>query len=396
LTPQSDSKREEIRGDRSIIVVSDLHLALDTPEHTSPTADFSRFLSFIQSLFNGEGNAGNPEVMVDGKPRKLLTPEKIILLGDILDLESPRDDTWASVLMDSFPTICSLFQFLLSRGTEIVYVAGNHDNEIAEFEGVFSVSGSGNLKIIRRHWPDDHDLSEKNEKLYRGIEIGDHSYFFMHGQQFDLLFNAVGVFQNYPGWVSKNYMLFRENPGIKWLFRALFGVSLVYVLAKSLEFITTFLDGVMYFLLGISLVIIMFSIEPSTFRRLWDGISMKQNVKTDSIHTIIDGGFWKVDIGKNILADTVVFGHTHVADDSKKRYVQTHKKRFINSGSWGDADRNNTFVYIDTEGPVLFCWPEKKDLPEQIPATPTGAARAIAIPISSFTLWMRNHFWGRG
>jgi UDP-2,3-diacylglucosamine pyrophosphatase LpxH len=396
MKPQSDSKTEEICDDLSIIVVSDLHLALATQEHTSPYEEFSRFLTFIQSLYDGEGTAGNPEVMVDGKARKLLAPEKIILLGDILDLESPRDNTWASVLMDSFPTICTLFQFLLSRGTEIVYVAGNHDNEIAEFEGVFSVSGSGNLKIIKRHWPDDYDPGKDQEKLYKGIKIGDHSYFFMHGQQFDLLFKAVGVFQNYPGWVSKNYMLFREYPEIKWFFRALFGVSLVYVLANYLEFITTFLDGVMYFLLGVSLVIIMFSIEPSTFRRFWDVISMKQNVKTDSIRTIIDGGFWKVDIGKNILADTVVFGHTHIADDSKGRYLKTHKKRFINSGSWGDADQNNTFVYIDAEGPVLFCWPEKKDLPEQIPTTPTGGARALAIPISSFTLWMRNNFWGRG
>jgi UDP-2,3-diacylglucosamine pyrophosphatase LpxH len=165
-------------------------------------------------------------------------------------------------------------------------------------------------------------------------------------------------------------------------------------------------DWVMYFVFGLSLVIILFSIEPSTFRKFWDGISRRQKVKTESIQTIIDNGFWKEDLGKNILADTIVFGHTHVADDSKAKYLQKpHERRFINSGSWGDLGKENTFVYIDAEGPVLFSWPElpegalpewKEDmLPEQI-SSPTGDAKGIGIPISSITRWMRKNFWGRG
>lgn len=462
MEPASNPQKLILHSNRSIIVVSDLHLGLSTDDHQSPTADFSVFLQFIQSLFLGGPIVPNHQVTVDEKSRKLLPPEKIILLGDIIDLWSPRDDSRASVLQDVYPLIHPLNKFLSTldrellsvRGNknedevkfEIVYIAGNHDDEIAEFGGSYgpglfhsttprseSPDREGphdknivastifrNLTIANRHWPPDFmckdrkklytgiqdDTCKDEEKLYTGIQVGNHSYFFMHGQQFDLLFNVAGVFKNYPGWVSKNYMLFRTHPEIKWFFRALFGLSLVYVVAKSLDLISTMFDWVMYFVFGLSLVIILFSIEPSTFRKFWDGISRRQKVKTESIQTIIDNGFWKEDLGKNILADTIVFGHTHVADDSKAKYLQKpHERRFINSGSWGDLGKENTFVYIDAEGPVLFSWPElpegallewKEDmLPEQI-SSPTGDAKGIGIPISSITRWMRKNFWGRG
>lgn len=389
---------------RSVIVVSDLHLALDTCEHESPVDDFSDFIAFIQGLFLGGGTAGSPLVMVDEKPKRLFPPEKIILLGDIVDLWSPRNNSRASVLMDTFPVICPFVQFLSALGAEIVYVAGNHDDEIADFEDSFSVSGAGRLTILKRHWPTDSIESADGVKQYPGIKIGDHSYFFMHGHQFDLLFRAVGVLQNYPGWVSKNYTLFRENPGIKWFFRALLGATAIYAAAHAIFDITISNDWAIYILFGISLVIVLFSLNPYYFRKFWDIISGRKKSKDESIETLIENGFWKKDLGDNILADTVVFGHTHYPDDSKDRYlVDPINKRFINSGCWGDkinfngkiVNRENTFVYIDAEGPVLFKW-QKGGPPKQISMTLTGHFAGAGPSVSSITYWVRQNIWGRG
>ena len=387
-------KTEKIPDDQSVIVVSDLHLGLEKREQAS--ADFSDFLEFLKRLVPG-GTGGDPEVMVNDKPKKLLAPAKIILLGDIVDLWSPRDNNRASVFADSYPIIQSLLAF----PAEIVYVAGNHDDEITEIEGSFPVSSPGKLTIIKRHYPDSPP-GRDGIKKHCGIPIGNHRYFFMHGQQFDLLFNVAGLLQNYPGWVAKNYSLFREHPGFKGLFWALFGLSIVYlVLANIILMITTILNGVMYFLLGLSMIIVLFSIEPTTFRSFWDRISLRKNTKTETIETIIEAGFWKKEAGDNILADVVVFGHTHIADDSKDRYLQIHHKRFINSGSWGDEmmktsdgrgmSGKNTFVYIDAEGPVLFRWPDQRPLPEQIRTTFTGDP-ARTVPLTSpIKLWMRRN-----
>ena len=426
MTKESKLEGERIPEDRSVIVISDLHLALDTCEqhdrefHDSPPADLPKFLSFIKLLVQ----SGGIELSISGRQKKLLPPTKIILLGDIIDLWSPRNNSRGSVISDSF----YLIQFLLDLDSEVVYVAGNHDDEIADYKGSFPINPRGKLTIINRRWPSSKDKHDR----YTGIHIGTHSYFFMHGQQFDTLFNFTGVFQNYPGWVSKNYTMFRENKTIKWIFRLLFVGSLFYIIiVHGLNVIPPLsawletIDWLIYILFGISLVIFMFSIEPSTFRRFWDKISLRDFVKNDSIQQIVEGGFWKRTLGDNITADTIVFGHTHFADDSKDRYSPEYHKRFVNSGSWGDMEENddgeilqkqNTFVYIDAEGPILFRWPEGGTLPEKINETTTGDSdeellskgresdvrqrldfenekRSVKGKVK---IWMREHIWQRG
>ena len=428
MTAESKIEGERIPEDRSVIVISDLHLALDTCEqhdrefHDSPPADLPKFLSFIKLLVQ----SGGIELSISGRQKKLLPPAKIILLGDIIDLWSPRNNSRGSVISDSF----YLIQSLLDLDSEVVYVAGNHDDEIADYKGSFPLSPSGKMTIINRRWPSYKD----ENKRFKGINIGKHTYFFMHGQQFDTLFNFAGIFQNYPGWVSKNYTMFRDNQTIKWGFRMLFGGSLLYIIISRLNLLPPTLDWLktidrlMYILFGLSLVIFLFSIEPSTFRKYWDKISVRNIVKNDSIEEIVKGGFWKEKLGNNIVADTIVFGHTHFVDDSKDRYIDEYNKRFINSGSWGDmietedgeiVQQPNTFVYIDEEGPLLFRWPEGGNLPEWIRKTTTGGydreeivkdrelaveqkkhIDGLRIPRRSVQemakLWMRKHIMQRG
>jgi predicted phosphodiesterase len=398
MTPNPHDAPENIPGDRSVIVVSDHHLGLSGQDNVG--RHFADFLRYVRTLRPRGDPEGGRTVLVDGRERELYSPEKVILLGDIVDFESPRKNSRASVLADCAP----VFPALASLPAEIVYVTGNHDDEISDMAGDYHDILPRNLTIARRHYP-EYGHTTRGSRKYTGISIGEKRYFFMHGQQFDLLFKTVGIFQDYPSWVAKNYQLFRDNPYLVWFFRAL----LVLTLASVLFSFTTPLGSVVPVLLGISLVIVVFSIEPLMLRGFWDSINRRKKTRTDTIETIVEQGFWKHEAGANVLADVIVFGHTHIADDSKGRYQEKYHKRFINSGAWGDVktrtrdgsaeSETNTFVYIDSENALLFYWPVKGRVPTggrrpvHIPVTLTGDEKAkvsIVIP------WIRKHFFTGG
>jgi hypothetical protein len=222
------------------------------------------------------------------------------------------------------------------------------------------------------------------------------------------MFTACGLLQDYPGWVAKNYSLFQEHPRLRWFFSGLFFFTLLYVVSSILGWIRTVFDGAVFILLGFSAVIFIFSIDPTWFRRFWDLISLRMPTKTATIKTVIESGFWNSYEGEKILADIVVFGHTHIADDSKDRYntSKDYNKRFINSGSWGDdtmktsdgqgESEKNTFVYIDKEGPILFRWPDKGPVPEQIRTTLTGDSKEPVRRPSPILLWIWRNIWDGG
>jgi len=60
------------------------------------------------------------------------------------------------------------------------------------------------------------------------------------------------------------------------------------------------------------------------------------------------------------------------------------------------VSEKNTFVYIDAEGPILFRWPDKGPLPEQIRTTLTGNPAGAVPPASPIKLWMRRNIWTGG
>lgn len=434
---ENREKTEPLPENRSVIVLSDFHLGLK--ERNTITPNFLEFCAFLDRVYSG--GTGNPDVIVDGRPKKLLPPAKIILLGDFFDLWSPWDNKRTKVLEDSY----SIIRFLFALPAQIVYVTGNHDDEVAEVAGSFPVPvsqekqyppfqknpvvagiagsspGSGEtqlpldpikLVVAERHYPPEDKKDpdrEKEHPTFSGMRIGNHQYFFMHGHQFDLLYITVGLLQKYPGWVSKNYSLFRDHPPLKWFFWILFGLSFLYVaVGKTILKISTGFDGMADFLLGLSLVIYVFTLQPLTLRHFWDIINGRLYPKTATIATVIEAGYWRDGEGKYILADTVVFGHTHVADDSGDRYRRDNpvNKRFINSGSWGDErtptsdglgyTEKDTFLYIDAEGPVLFRWPDGGPLPEQISKALTGGSISSGPIPSKLRLWIRRNMRSGG
>lgn len=115
---------ESIDPGRSVMVVSDLHLGGTEDPHTS--ARFSRFLEFVSGLYQGGGQGAVHDQPPD--TLNLLPPQKFILLGDFFDLWDPRGTDRNNVLLDAMLPIASLGHM----DCDIVFVTGNHDEDIAE------------------------------------------------------------------------------------------------------------------------------------------------------------------------------------------------------------------------------------------------------------------------
>ena len=154
------------------IVVSDVHLGSEKCNQV----EFCNFLDWIHGLDS------HPNIIKckDDKEITIKKPEKIVLLGDILELWDPEDGNRDYVIRDSMKP----FSILSDINCEKVYVVGNHDDSMSELEAdidyVILPNGT-KFNIYDRHYP------EKDEKtdISNGEMIGKRSYFFLHGHQFD-------------------------------------------------------------------------------------------------------------------------------------------------------------------------------------------------------------------
>jgi len=211
--------------DRSIIVVSDLHLGgnEDDGNKIGRGSTAERFCKFLDHL----KNCPNPEVNGCNKDKRLLPPAKIILLGDILELwDSHKQDRNNAFLDAILP-----FRKLQEMDCDVVYVTGNHDEDIVEYitslkdykgkqtekgcmekvallcskddhkkeekpsrpESIkFYWSDKHFLEICSRHYPSPRVESKKIESGKKviltgknGVLVGNLRYAFVHGHQFD-------------------------------------------------------------------------------------------------------------------------------------------------------------------------------------------------------------------
>jgi UDP-2,3-diacylglucosamine pyrophosphatase LpxH len=218
---------------RSIIVVSDLHLGGGVDPDTA-----WRFCRFLEHLRKDQPTVSDPchasgESCTGGIPgtKTLLPPEKIILLGDIMELWDSRSQDRNRAFFD---TMLPLLR-MRDMDCDVVYVAGNHDEDIAELiescdqdkkeladqrkknrelrekehpgeaplagcspSGLrvlrsvrkdnterpeslkIAWGGSRTLEICNRHYP-AHRVAGGEE----GLNVGGIDYAFVHGQQYD-------------------------------------------------------------------------------------------------------------------------------------------------------------------------------------------------------------------
>jgi UDP-2,3-diacylglucosamine pyrophosphatase LpxH len=339
--------------EQAYIIVSDVHLG-------SKKCNQKEFCSFLEWI---HGLANKPKI-IKYKDKEIIirNPSKIILLGDILELWDPKDGDRDNVIKDSMRP----FSLLSNIGCDKVYVVGNHDDSLSELDKKidYEILDNGTkFDIYNRHYP------EKDEKsgIANGIKIGNRSYFFLHGHQFD---KEQAIFTDISQLMGENW-----NP-LDW-FQVLYNITYTKKHWKRnlVIFLVLLLGGKRFlwngFLKSSFLSTLLWSTVTGFFalNSIPGVVAHSQRIIYNSTKPIdmtaeqvIENKYYK-SRKDTIDADAVIFGHTHFAS-SYELILKTGKKLFINSGCWvgTDTDFNgkmrytNTFVYLDDSGVYIMTW----------------------------------------
>lgn len=232
---------------------------------------------------------------------------------------------------------------LLKAADEVVYVTGNHDDILEDYEAIYPIKNP-RFKIIRRHYPD---------KQPRYVQVGDLKYFFLHGHQFDKFFIWVGPLSRLPGFMAAlNQTLISFFPPRGWGLPLLLALSiLTRVISKS------FPNPLIIFFLGlISLPRLFTYLQGTIWRRFGQLVTNKP--KHLDISGLVDKNYYnkKKD---TMTASVIVFGHTHIPEISSPEITKKLGKTLINTGSWisdNISTEKNTLLSIDRKGAMLLKW----------------------------------------
>lgn len=330
----------------SYIIVSDVHLGSSICNHKQ----FCDFLRWVLDLKNRKEN-----VRCADKDITITSPEKLILLGDILELWDPIDGDRDYVVKQSLLP----FSLLSDINCDKIYVVGNHDDSISEYESKVDcelLANSKKFDIYKNHYPE--------EKLL----IGDRTYFFLHGHQFDReqailtqVSNLLGEKWDPLKWfqdlfnITFTKLRWREN---LFVFMILFVLGW-YFWEKVLR--TSFLYMLIWALItGFFALSSIPGLVAKSQRKIYDA----KKPKDKTAQQIIEDGYYQSK-KDTISSDVVVFGHTHFASSYKGE--KAGGKLFINTGSWVGIDDEiagkwryaNTFIYLDESGAYILKWQDE-------------------------------------
>lgn len=332
----------------SYIIVSDVHLGSELCNHSQ----FCHFLEWIKDL-----NVRTETVKCRDKDITITRPDKLILLGDILELWDPLEGDRNYVVKQGLRP----FSLLSDIDCDKIFVVGNHDDSISDYENMIDcemLANSSKIDIYNRHYPEQGTLA-----------IGERTYFFLHGHQFDKE-------QAILAWVSN--LLGEKWDPIKW-FQDLFNITFTKShWKKSLVVFMILLVTGWYFweealrtnflhMLIWALVTGFFALSsvPGLVTRAQRRIYDFNKPKDKTAQQIIENGFYQSH-KDTVSSNVVVFGHTHFASSYKEG--QSGGKLFLNSGCWIGSDNDidgkrryaNTFIYIDESGEYILKWLDGK------------------------------------
>jgi UDP-2,3-diacylglucosamine pyrophosphatase LpxH len=353
-----------------IIAVSDIHFGYGG----SNWVQFERFLDILKK---GELTAR----LHDKTSLQIKDIDKIILVGDIFDIWDPQDDKRMNILLSSITSL----KKLLELNTEIIYVTGNHDEEMEMYKDERYLKGK--MKFLGSY------REKKKVNNSSGITTG-YSYCFMHGHQFDKVFRYIGNFWRIPGLMASLDTLWQRVPIIRT--PCIYGFPFIVALIPFDKYILdVYTSTFPYFLLALSWIVAipaywtryqrpLYTLASRILKKIraaFDKISRRipstgivegsetlqripfpkglgeflknpssfGTAKYKTITELVKRGYYKEE--KEPETDVVVFGHTHEPehvifyDDNLNI-----KKIFINTGSWV-INKNNlyTLAYIDTD-----------------------------------------------
>ncbi len=334
---------------RNLIVVSDLHLG---HERASPQA-FIGFLNWIEKLrkkpikYEFSSNFS----------KEFAFPEKLILLGDILELYDPKEGNANNVAKDTVP----ILKYLSRLPCEKVYVTGNHDDSMGLLDKLEIEKSE--IGAYARHYPPD--------PFSDSMRIGSTTYFFLHGHQYDKKIEQIGK------WGTLGpYIIFE----LQEMSRRIFGLDGwgSVVLVGFLGLLRIICNGHPY--LRTAILYTMLITAPFWSSKLiWRGIVPLVRKKAKPVElelkTLLEKRYYKPE--KDMInCDFIVFGHTHypgmcsesdVVGILKKKSLPKEWKRkgFVNTGGWFRELETayNTFLYIDSDHIVLLRWDPQEERP---------------------------------
>jgi UDP-2,3-diacylglucosamine pyrophosphatase LpxH len=330
----------------SHIVVSDVHLG-------SKLCNFDEFCSFLEWVLDLKGSP--KKVLLKDGVVDIKSPERIILLGDILELWDPEDGDRDNVVKQCLRPL----SLLSDLGCDKVYVMGNHDNAVSSYDEKIDYETMRNgtkLDIWNRHYPDE----------MAGMRIGDQSYYFLHGHQFDKAQSILTKVSKFLGetwdpldWSNSQYNTsFTKN---YWILSGVLSAALLigWYLNRDLLASNFGYTALAALLFGLLIYSSLPAVVTKSQRRIYD----IKKPKDKTARQILEENFYQKQ-KDTITADVVVFGHTHFA--SSYQGAAGKKKLFINSGSWVGEDEEidgkmrypNTPTYIDEAGAQILRWKE--------------------------------------
>jgi UDP-2,3-diacylglucosamine pyrophosphatase LpxH len=334
----------EADRDKSIIVVADTHFGLGKKEQRCDPCKFSDFLDWVESLeLKGMENV-NSGIWgsTESKTITIKPPEKIIFLGDILEL-------WDASKKSIEVCTRSIIQSVSKLTCEKIYVLGNHDHDLVEIADKYPLGLSSVC------------IKEGEYAMFKG----DKKFVFLHGHQFDKLFTL-------PSWrilplINNAATIFGSY---NWIFVAFLGIDISLLISVGFQGIA---DLMMLLLLGaisIPFLTVQFG------RDVWNNLKSTKYKPQD-----VEYGLEKWWHGFSRKTDseewTVVYGHTHVIGFWSK-VVGNDRLTLFNLPSWvrdlGQKNGmllemvfRNGFLYADDKSVEFFGWDSKKKAPFLIP-----------------------------
>jgi len=356
-----------------VYAIGDTHLGLHEwgprghRERPLLLADFFRWLSALPE-------EGYPLQTWDGQAltkRVLRRPDRLILLGDILEL-------WEAENQAVLLSVASVSSVLSRVPCQKIYVLGNHDNILQALTGLYPL-GAENLQVVGDAYP----VSETGE--IQPLRIGDRNYIFIHGHQFDPVFHGrIGRFWPLLAPVRQAGASLGDYA---WVFAALWVASLlVYIIYPSLP-----IDWLMMLVLPLLWFPRLYMKIGWRSRRLIGGLRYNRDLALKGFVK-----WWaRIRQRKGIPKEVgIVFGHTHYMDwlelGGEKRYDRAMKPAesrlnesvvrlgdirptLYNVSSWlsRGGERRGVVVatafYADALGPLFIGWDWRERRPFHIP-----------------------------
>ena len=330
---------------QAYIIISDVHLGSKTCNHK----EFCHFLEWVRDLAN------QPKTIKYGdKEITIVSPEKIILLGDILELWDPKDGDRCNIITDFMRP----FYLLSDIDCDKIYVLGNHDGSLSELDGKIN---SKTLDEGTRFYIYDKCYPEKGEKTC--LKVGNYSYVFIHGHQFDTL-QAITQFVN-RFWDPLGW--FQEVFNIKFTkkhWQESLIIFLGLLIAGKYFFWNIFLQHSPYYIAIWAAVTCFYALSsiPGIVAHSQMNVYSTMRPVDKTVEQVIKNGYYQKN-KETMDADVVVFGHTHFASSYELK-TDDDNKRFLNCGCWVGTDTNfdgkmrytNSFIYLDETGSYILTW----------------------------------------